>query len=78
MINLLLNELKLIAKSRLIKGYKNMSKERLLSAHNESKSIENEKNSENARIKKMKKDFNELTDRFFKPIIKSLWNRKQE
>ena len=49
-----------------------MSKERLLSAHNESKSIENETNSENARIKKMKKDFNELTDRFFKPIIKSL------
>ena len=72
MINLLLNELKLIAKSRLIKGYKNMSKERLLSAHNESKSIENETNSENARIKKMKKDFNELTDRFFKPIIKPL------
>ena len=72
MINLLLNELKLIAKSRLIKGYKSISKERLLSAHNESKSTENEKKSENARIKKIKKDFNELTDRFFKPIIKSL------
>ena len=55
-----------------MKGYKTMSKERLLSAHNESKSIENEKNSENTRIKKMKKYFNELTDRFFEPIIKSL------
>ena len=36
MINLSLKELKLIAKSRGIKNYKNMSKERLLSALDES------------------------------------------
>ena len=35
MLNLSLNELKLVAKSRSIKGYKSMSKERLLSALNE-------------------------------------------
>ena len=34
MLNLSLNELKLIAKSRGIKGYKTMSEERLLSALN--------------------------------------------
>ena len=38
MLNLSLNELKLIAKSRRIKSYKNMSEERLLSAVNESES----------------------------------------
>ena len=35
-IDLLLNELKLIVKNRRIKGYKIMSKERLLSVLNES------------------------------------------
>ena len=35
MLNLSLNELKLVAKSRSIKDYKSMSKERLLSALNE-------------------------------------------
>ena len=39
MINLSLDELKLIAKSRHIKDYKSMSKERLLSALNESESV---------------------------------------
>ena len=45
MLNLSLNELKLIAKSRVIKGYKRMSKERLLSGLNESESVESEKKS---------------------------------
>ena len=35
MLNLSLNELKLVAKRRGIKGYKSMSKERLLSALSE-------------------------------------------
>ena len=40
MLNLSLHELKLVAKSRDIKGYKSMSKERLLSALSKSESIE--------------------------------------
>ena len=64
MLNLSLNELKLIAKSRGIKGYKNMSEERLLSSLNESESVkETEKNFDDARIEKIKKDFNELRDK---------------
>ena len=39
MMNLTLNELKLIAKSRGVRDYKNMSKERLLSDLNESDAI---------------------------------------
>ena len=40
MLNLSLNELKLVAKLRGIKGYKIMSKEKLLSALSESESVE--------------------------------------
>ena len=57
MINLSLNELKLIAKSRRITDYKSVSKERLLSALNESESVKSEKNFDDERIKKIKKDF---------------------
>ena len=64
MLNLSLNELKLIAKSRGIKGYKSMPEERLLSSLNESESVkETEKNFDDARIEKIKKDFNELRDK---------------
>ena len=64
MLNLSLDELKLIAKSTGIKGYKSMSEERLLSSLNESESVkENEKNFDDARIEKIKKDFNELRDK---------------
>ena len=64
MLNLSLNELKLIAKSRGIKGYKSMSEERLLSSLNESESVkETEKNFDDARIEKIKKGFNELRDK---------------
>ena len=72
MMNLSLNELKLIANSRRIKAYKNMSKERLLSALNESESIEGETNFDDARTKNIKKDFNELRDRFFKQKTKEV------
>ena len=41
-----------------------MSKVRLSSAVNESKSVESEKNLDNARVKQIRKDFNKLKDRF--------------
>ena len=43
---------------RRIKGYKSMSKERLLRALSESELIEKEKNLDNERLKKIRKDFN--------------------
>ena len=51
MPNLSLNKLKQIAKMRHIKGYKSISKERLLSALDESESAGSENNFNNARIK---------------------------
>ena len=68
--NLLLNELKQIAKMRRIKNYKNMSKERLLSALDKSESAESKNNFDNARIKKIKEDFNKLRYGFLKLKIK--------
>ena len=57
MLNLSLDELKQIAKMTRIKGYKSMSKERLLSTLSESESVESEKkNLGNARIKKVKRN----------------------
>ena len=73
MLNLSLNELKLIAKSRVIKGYKSMSEERLLSSLNKWESVkESERNFDYARIEKVKKYFNELRDRLSKPKIKKI------
>ena len=63
MLNLSLNELKLIARSRRIKIYKSMSKEKLLSALNESQSAKSKKNLDNAKIKKIREDFNKLRDK---------------
>ena len=62
MLNLSLNELKQITKMRRITGYKNMSKERLLSVLDESESAKSKKNLDNAKIKKIRKDFNKLRD----------------
>ena len=58
-----------------------MSKERLLSALSESELVESKMNFDDKRLKKIRKDFNELRDRFLKAEIKkirkkSLWNRK--
>ena len=53
MLDLSLDELKLVAKNRRIKGYKSISKERLLSALSKSKLIEN--NFDNERLKKIKR-----------------------
>ena len=72
MLNLSLSELKLITKSRGIRGYKSISKERLLSALSESESVESEKNLDNAKIKKIIEEFNKLKDRFLKPKIKEI------
>ena len=66
MLNLSLNELKLVAKLRDIKGYKNISRERLLRGLSESESVEN------TRIKKIREDFNKLRGRFLKPKIKKI------
>ena len=66
MPNLSLGELKQIKKMRRIKNYKNVSKERLLSALDESESAVSGNNFDNARIKKIR-DFNKLRDRFLKP-----------
>ena len=69
MPNLSLHELKQIAKIRHIKGYKSMSKERLLSALDESESAWSGNNFNNARIEKIR-DFNKLRDRFLKLEMK--------
>ena len=66
MPNFTLNQLKQIAKMRRIKGYNNVSKERLLSVLDESESLDN------AKIRKIKEDFSKLRDRFLKPKIKEI------
>ena len=66
-LNLSLKELRLIAKSRGIKGYKGISKEKLLGALDDSELAESGNNFDNARIKKIREDFNKLRDRFLKP-----------
>ena len=66
MINLSLNELKLIAKSRSVKDYKNKSEEDLIKILSEPKpntSLSKEK------VKEIKKDFSELRHRFSKSNI---------
>ena len=72
MLNLSLNELKLIAKGRGIKGYKSMSKERLLSALNESKSVKSENDFDDERLKTIREKFNKSRDKFLKPKIKEI------
>ena len=72
MLNLSLNELELIPKSKGIRGCKSMSKERLLSALNESESAKSEKNLNNGKIKKIREEFNKLRDRFSKLKIKEI------
>ena len=62
MQNLSLNELKSVAESRGIKGYKSMSEERLLSALSKSKLIESKNSFVYKRLKKIREDFNKLRD----------------
>ena len=72
MLNLSLNELKLVAKGRGIKDYKSMSKERLLSVLSESEQIKSENHFDDKKFKKIRKDFNKLRDRFSKSKIKEI------
>ena len=73
MLNLSLNKLKVIAISRGNKDYKSMSEEGLIYSINESESVKkSEKNFDDARIEKIKKDFNKLRDRLSKPKINRL------
>ena len=65
MLNLSLNKLKLIAKTRGIRGYKHMFKERLLSSLSE-------KGLDNARIIKIREDLNNLIHTFSKSEIKEI------
>ena len=68
-LNLLLKELRLIARSR---GYKSISKKKLLSALDESESAGSENNFDNARIKNIREDFNKLRDKFSKSKRKQI------
>ena len=72
MLNLSLNELKLVVKLRFIEGYKSMSKEKLFSALSQSESAGSGNDFDNARIKKISEDFNKLKDRFLKPKTKEI------
>ena len=55
MLNLSLNELKLVAKIRGIKGNKSMSKDRLLSALSESESVESKNSFDDKKSKILEK-----------------------
>ena len=68
MINLPLNELKLVAKIRAIKGYENKSEGDLIKILDETRKTSLSKQ----KIKGIRKDFNKLTDRFLKPKIKEI------
>ena len=84
MLELSLVESKLAAKSRGIKGYKSVSKERLSSGISKSELAEGKnsfdderwknvrKKFNDKRLKKIREDFNELRDRFPKPRIKDI------
>ena len=77
MINLSLNEFKLIAESRNIKDYKNKSEKKLIKILSEPKL---KINLSKKKIKEIKKDFSELKYGFSKSKIKefrrSLYNIK--
>ena len=63
-LNISLKERRLIAKSRIIKGYESISKEKLLSALDESESAGSGNNFDNVKIKKTREYFNQLKEIF--------------
>ena len=67
-INLSLDELKLLAKYRGIKGYKNKSEDDLIKILDETTKTSISKK----KIKDIRKDFNKLRDRFLKSKIKEI------
>ena len=82
MIKLSLNELKLIAKSRGIKGYKSMSEDELLSALNALESLKESENTfddtkpkthfSKSKLEEIRKKFNELRDKFSKSKLNKI------
>ena len=81
MSELSLNKLKLVTKSRGIKVYRSMSKERLLSTLSKSGLVESKNSFVDKRLKKVRKDFNDerlkeirkdWVKRFSKPQIKQI------
>ena len=54
------------------RGYKSISKKKLLSALDESESAGSENNFDNARIKNIREDFNKLRDKFPKSKRKKI------
>ena len=73
MLNLSIKELKAIAKIRVIKGYKSMSEDELLSALNSSKPVKKQKaNFDKVRIEKIRKEFNESRHKFSKSKINEI------
>ena len=82
MVNLSLNELKLIAKPRGIKGYKSISEDEILSALNASESLKESENNfddtkpkinfSKSRIGKIRKEFNESKHKFSKSKINEI------
>ena len=70
-LHLSLDDLKILAKIKDVKGYKIMYQKRLKSSFNESKPMK-ENNFDSARIEKIKKYFNKLRDRLSKPKIKEI------
>ena len=69
MLNLSLDELKVIAKKRDIKGYKSMSEDDLTKLLNQPKT---KPKFPKKRIKEIREDFNKLMDKFSKPKIKEI------
>ena len=70
MLDITLDKLKFVAKSRGIKGYKTMSEERLLSALSKPELIKN--NFDNERLKKIREDLDKSRHRFSKSEIKEI------
>ena len=69
-LKLSLDELRLVAKNRGIKGYKSMSEERLLSILSKPKLIKN--NVDDERLKKIREDLNKSRYEFFKSKIEEI------
>ena len=72
MLNLSLNEMKLVAKNKGIKGYKSMSKEKLFSVFSEPELVGSEKHFDDKIFKNIRKDFNEWRYKFSKSKINEI------
>ena len=72
MPNQSLDELKMVAKSRDIKGDKSMSTKKLLSALSKPELAESENNFDNERLIKIRVDLNKSRDKFSKSKIKEI------